>query len=593
MVLAIGMVVDDAIVVVENIYRHIEHGQKPFQAAIHGAREIASPVITMSITLVAVYAPIGLLGGLTGQLFTEFAFTLAGTILVSALIALTLSPMICSKVLNQDLMQARLVQKVDTIFIKLKSRYQKKLAQTLNFRPITIFIAIIILFSCAGFYLFIPKQSAPQEDQGVVVVSSIAPEYSNINYVERFARLINPILLSYPAMNNTVGLNNIMGTHQALNFGVLRDWDKRKMTQAQLAASLQPKLKSQLAGLQAYAGQLPPLPSQGSLFDFQFELKSTGDYKTLYKYAQKLTNIANKSGKFEIAINSLKINRPQVDVKINRNMAASLGITMLDIANSLKAAYSGGYVNYFSRSGWSYKVKPELERLYRKNPRQLEQIYIKTHPQPGDTPKLIPLSTLVTIKQSIQPNTLSQFQQLNSAEIGGIYFPGVTVGQAVSYMQKQADKILPKFISVDYAGQLRQFEKGGNLLITFVFSLIIIYLVLAAQFESFRDPLIILFSVPLSISGALLPLFLGAGTINIYTQIGLITLIGLISKHGILIVEFANKLRDEKGMSIQEAIVEAAGVRLRPVLMTTACYGTRCCSAYSSQWWLVLMPEIK
>ena len=565
MVLAIGMVVDDAIVVVENIYRHIEEGLDPYKAAIIGAREIAFPVIAMSITLAAVYAPIGLMQGLTGKLFTEFAFTLAGSVVISAVIALTLSPMLCSRVLSKNLMQDRFVVFVDRFFNRLKDMYTRRLTATLKFRPVTIVFSIIILLSCIPLYLLSGSELAPQEDSGFLMMSAFAPEYANLNYLQTFTKEYEKIASKTPGVAEYFSINGYPNKNQALGGMKLKPWGDRKWVRHSNTTNGYAKVETTLQGCKLLSVSRRHFQARAGPFPIQFEVTTIGNYKNLFKYSQQITEAAQKSGYFAFIKNSLLYNKPQVNLEINRDKAAALGITMQEIAQTLSATLSGSYVNYFSRFGNNYQVIPQLDRASRLNPKQLDQVYVR-----AASGKMIPLSALVTLKQSVEPNTLTRFQQFNSTELDAIVMPGITMGKALNFLIDESNKILPQGFGYDYGGQLRQYvQESGKLLATFFFALLIIYLVLAAQFESFRDPFTILFSVPMSICGALIPLALGWATLNIYTEIGLVTLIGLISKHGILMVEFANKLRDKSDISILDAIIEAASVRLRPVLMTT------------------------
>lgn len=566
MVLAIGLVVDDAIVVVENVFRHIEEGLSPFQAAIVGAREIAVPVISMTITLAAVYAPIGFMGGITGSLFKEFAFTLAMSVIISGVIALTLSPMLCSRMLNANIAESKTVKYIDHTFEKIKTRYQRLLHGTLNYRPVTVVFACVVLLSCAFLFMNTPSELAPEEDQGVVFVQATAPEYANIDYVQKFTQEFDKTFTNSPGFQDYFIVNGDNNSVNSIIAGdILKPWSKRSSTQSDAQKYLQNQFNN-VAGLQVAAFPLPPLPTGGSNIPIQFEVTTTDNFSDLYQVSQKLLQAALKSGLFVYADNSLKFDQPQLSLNIDRDKAETLGISMQDIGNSLSAALSENYVNYFSMQGRSYQVIPQVLRAYRLNPNQIGQIYIKTANN-----KSIPLSTIATVTLGAQPNDLAHFQQLNSATIEGILAPGKTIGQGLAYLQEQAKQILPKGYTYDYAGQSRQFMQEGNALVaTFFFALIVIYLVLAAQFESFRDPLIILVSVPMSICGALIFLNLGLATVNIYTQVGLITLVGLISKHGILMTDFANHLQINEGLSIREAIEKSAAIRLRPILMTTA-----------------------
>lgn len=565
MVLAIGLVVDDAIVVVENIHRHIEEGMQPYNAAISGAREIAAPIISMTLTLAAVYAPIGFTTGLTGALFTEFAFTLACTVIISGIIALTLSPMMCSKLLTSELSQHKFVKFLDNNFNRLKLRYEKTLTGALKYRPVTIIFAITVLTSCYFLFTHTQQQLAPEEDQSALFISATAPEYANIDYVTKFTQQFNKILGNAKGGQDYFIINGMGAVNNVIAGLILKPWDERKISQQQLNPIIQKKL-SEVAGLNTVVFPLPSLPVGGGGLPIQFVITSTLNFKTLFQLSDQILNAAKKSGLFLFIDNSLKFNKPELNIEINRSKAAELGINMQNIGTALATSLGGNYINRFSISGRSYEVIPQLLRRYRMNPDQIKQIYVKT-----DTGQVIPLSTIINIKQSVIPNQLTQFQQLNSATLQGLMTPGYTIGAGLKFLQDEAKKILPRGVNYDYAGQSRQFiQEGSSLIYTFFFAIIVIFLVLAAQFESFRDPFIILVSVPMSICGALIPLNLGAASINIYTQVGLITLIGLISKHGILMVDFANKLRERENLNVTAAIIKAGAIRLRPILMTTA-----------------------
>ncbi len=565
MVLAIGMVVDDAIVVVENIYRHIEEGQSPLDSALLGAREIAMPVISMTITLAAVYAPIGFMTGITGALFTEFAFTLAGAVIISGVVALSLSPMMCSKVLSAHLSQDRYVHFIDAKFNRLREIYQAYLREVLDARKLTLSIAALILVSCYFLYASSTKELAPTEDQSVLFTSMSAPSYANIDYLERFSQQIDEIFKKTPEMQDYFLIKGMGAANSGFGGMILKPWDQRKKSQEEVLAGLEPQL-NEIAGLQIYAFPLPALPSSGHGLPIDFELTSIGDFKDLFKVAEQLKIAAQNSGLFIFVSNSLQFDTPQYVFHFDRNKAAVLGVSMADVAQQLAGALGENYVNRFNLQGRSYKVIQQLERASRDNPDIINQLQLKT--QSGE---LIPLSAIVSVTREAQPNSLTRFQQLNSAAIVGMLMPGKTIGEGLDYLQKEAAKLLKPGMGHDYGGESRQFmQEGNSLMLTFAFSLLVIFLVLAAQFESFRDPIIILISVPMSICGALIPLNLGLATINVYTQIGLVTLVGLISKHGILIVEFANQLQREEGLSIRDAVIKATGVRLRAILMTTA-----------------------
>jgi len=560
-VLAIGLVVDDAIVVVENVHRHIEDGKTPFDAAIVGAREIATPVIAMTITLAAVYAPIGFMSGLTGALFKEFAFTLASAVIISGIIALTLSPMMCSKILSADMNSGRLTQRIDTVFQTLRIKYKHWLHQLLNSREIMLVFAAVVLLMLPYLYLSTPKETAPEEDQGFFFVVGTAPQSATLEYVEAFTKPFEKIFGDLPETEHYFIINSA----SPISGVVLKPWGDRNKTQFDMKKPLQEALNT-VAGLKSFAVIPPPLPGGGGGTPIQFAVKTSNDFNSLYDVSGKLMQKAQESGLFIYLDNTLKFNQPEVELQINRAKAADLGLDMKQIGNSLSSALSGGYTNYFNLEGRSYQVIPKLERKFRLTTEQLGQVYIRS--MDGT---MVPLSTVVTPVEKTQPNAITHFQQLNSTTIQGVMTPGTTLGQALNFLQTAAKDVLPKGFDFDYGGQSRQFmQEGSSLIFAFFLSIIIIFLILSAQYESFRDPLIILISVPMSLCGALIPLNLGAASINIYTQVGLITLIGLISKHGILIVDFANHLQRTKKLSRRKAVEEAASIRLRPILMTTA-----------------------
>ncbi len=560
-VLAIGLVVDDAIVVVENVHRHLEEGLSPFDAAIVGAREIATPVIAMTITLAAVYAPIGFMGGLTGALFKEFAFTLASAVIISGIIALTLSPMMCSKLLSMSSTSGKFAHALDEFFEKLKGIYKSALHNLLNTREIMLPFAAVIIMMLPYLYNNTSAETAPEEDQGFFFVIGTAPQYATLNYIEAYTKPFDEIYKSFPEAESYFSVN----MKQPISGMVLKPWDERKRSQFALKEPLQNKL-SEIAGLNAFAIIPPPLPGGGGGPPVEFVIKTTNDFRSLMDVSNKLLEKAKASGLFIFIDNSLKFNQPQIQFDINRSKASEMGLDMRDIGSSLTSALSGNYINYFNLEGRSYQVIPQLERKFRLTEKQLGELYVKTLKG-----SMVPLSTVVTPIEKTQPNAASHFQQLNSATLQGVMMPNKTLGEGLAFLQKAADEILPKGFSYDYGGESRQFiEEGSALVFAFIFAIIVIFLVLSAQYESFRDPLIVLISVPMSICGALIPLNLGVASINIYTQVGLITLIGLISKHGILIVDFANHIQREKNLDRRAAVEEAAATRLRPILMTTA-----------------------
>ena len=563
MVLAIGLVVDDAIVVVENIHRHIEQGKTPFQAAIDGAREIAMPVVTMTITLAAVYAPIGFLQGLTGALFQEFALTLAGAVLISGIVALTLSPMMCSRLLRHEENPSGLAHRLDLLFDRLKRRYQRALHSTLNTRPVVLVFAVIVLGLIPALLMFTESELAPEEDQGIIFMMASAPQTANLDYLNAYTDQFLEIFKSFPEYYSWFQINGFNGVQSGIGGFLMTPWDERERTQMEVLPEVQAKI-DRIPGLQVFGFNLPSLPGTGEGLPFQFVINTASDYESLLQVTERIRDKAQASGKFAFLDVDLAFDKPEVVVDIDRQKAAQMGVSMEDLGLTLATLLGESEINRFTIEGRSYKVIAQVERAYRDNPGWLNNYYVK-----NDRGEMLPLSTLITVSDRARPTQLTQFQQLNAATIQG--FPIVSMGEAIETLRSIAAEEAPQGFTFDYAGASRQYiQEGSALYVTFGLALAVIFLVLAAQFESFRDPLVILVTVPLSICGALVPLFLGLSSMNIYTQVGLVTLIGLISKHGIMIVEFANQLRLERGLSRREAAEEAAAIRLRPVLMTTA-----------------------
>ncbi len=567
MVLAIGLVVDDAIVVVENIHRHIEEGLTPFDAALRGAHELVGPVITMSITLAAVFAPIGFQSGLTGALFREFAFTLAGSVIISGVVALTLTPMLSSKILRHNPNPRGFEHWLDVAFTKLRSAYERSLHTVLETRLAVVIVAVLVFGSIIPFFLMTKSELAPDEDQGIIFMQAQAAPNATLEQTEMFADQVSAIIReNYP--NETADIFQLAGFGGATNTAFigwrLKPWSQRDRSAAELLAEIQGRAAA-VAGLNTAAFQRPPLPGSTGGLPVQFVIGSTEEPLRVAEVANDLLQRAMASGLFLFGDTNLKFDQPQVSIEIDREKAAALGVNMQQVSSDLGSMLGGGWVNRFAIEGRAYKVIPQVTRLARLNPDQLKDYYVST-----SKAGLVPLSTFATLKETTQPRELRRFQQLNAATVSFLPAPGVSQGEALAYLQEQASTF-PQGFTVDYAGTSRQFmQEGSSLLATFALAVLVIFLVLAAQYESFRDPLIILMSVPLSIAGALLFLFFGFATLNIYTQVGLITLVGLITKHGILIVEFANKLQEQEGYSVREAVQHAAGVRLRPILMTTA-----------------------
>lgn len=567
LVLAIGLVVDDAIIVVENVSRHLEEGLTPYESSIKAARELANPIIAMTIVLIAVYVPIGFMSGLTGALFTEFAFTLVGAVTMSAIIALTLSPMMSSRLLRAPKReggnwQDHLVIWLDKQFERLHVRYQRRLHGVLNYVSVIAIFAVIVLGSIYFLYTTSMTELAPQEDQGILISASFNAPDATLQQREMYGAQVRKVFDSFSETGHIFQLNS---PTQVITGMVLKPWDERTRTTNQLQPLVQQGL-AKIAGTQNAVFQPPPLPGARGL-PIQFVITTTEPFNQLNDVSQQFLQAAQKTGEFIFLQTDLRIDLPQTTVVINRNMAAQLGLNMQEIGSALSAMLGGGYVNYFELSGRAYKVIPQVSQRYRLNADQLKQYYLRTA-----SGTMVPLSTVAHLETTTQPETINHFQQQNMATIQGVAFPTISQGQALQRLKTLAQQTLPPGYSFDYSGQSRQYiQESGGLVLTFFFAIVIIFLALAAQFESFRDPIIILVSVPMSIAGALIFINLGIGhaTLNIYTEVGLVTLIGLISKHGILIVEFANNLQ-RQGASKREAIEKAASLRLRPILMTTA-----------------------
>jgi multidrug efflux pump len=565
-VLAIGLVVDDAIVVVENVHRHIENGEDRKTAAIRGARELALPIIAMTTTLVAVYAPIGFMGGLVGTLFTEFAFTLAGAVLISGIIALTLSPMLSGKVLKASGEQGRFEQLVEHFFTRLSSAYRKGLHASLEALPATLLFAAVILGSI--YFLFSASQNelAPTEDQSILFFQALGPQTATLDYNEAYTRRIVELFEEVPEYHESFYLLGFGGDNRTVFGGFkMPPPSQRERSQMEIMPEVQAGL-NRVAGFQTAVFPRPSLPAAGRGLPLQFVVTSPGDdYEQLVTVADELIGRGMQSGKFAFLRKSIEYTRPRTTVVVDRDLAGDLGISMQNVGGNLATLLGGNYVNRFSLGGRSYKVIPRVAQQYRLDSAMLDDYHIRT-----GSDELVPLSTIISFENSVEPSKRSQFQQLNALTVEGVVAQGTTLGEALAFLETEARALFPRGFAWDYAGESRQYaQQGSALIITFFMSILVIYLVLAAQFESWRDPVIILVSVPMSIAGALAFLYLGFATVNIYTQVGLITLIGLIAKNGILIVEFANQLQLQEGLGKREAVERAATIRLRPILMTT------------------------
>ncbi|MCG6860262.1 MAG: efflux RND transporter permease subunit [Chromatiaceae bacterium] len=565
MVLAIGLVVDDAIVVVENVHRHLEMGKDGITAAVDAARELGLPILAMTTTLVAVYAPIGFMGGLVGSLFVEFAFTLAGAVLISGVVALTLSPMISARVLRSGKQQGRFEHAVEQLFQGVARAYGKALHGWLEYPGVTLLVALVIIAGIYAMYSMTKKELAPTEDQSILFFMGTAPQTATIDYDIRYLKQVQQLFETVPEYQESFILAGF-GGDPSTTFGGFKMSPPSERQRSQMA--IQPQLQGglgRITGLQTVIFPRPSLPTPGNGIPVEFVMVSDADFEEIDALADQLLGQAMGSGKFMFLQKDVKYERPRTIINVDRDLAGDLDISMEDLGRSLAVMLNEDYVNWFSLEGRSYKVIPQVDRAARNDISDVEDYYIRTGG--GD---LLPLSTLVEISKDVEPSKRTQFQQLNSITLSGVMTPGVSLGDALTYLEQTAGEVFPRNVRWDYKGESRQFKtEGGALEMTFFLSLLIIYLVLAAQFESWRDPFVILMSVPLSIAGAMAFLFLGFASINIYTQVGLITLIGLIAKNGILIVEFANQVREREGLDKRAAVEKASQIRLRPILMTT------------------------
>ncbi|QDF65304.1 multidrug efflux RND transporter permease subunit [Shewanella sp. SNU WT4] len=569
MVLAIGLVVDDAIVVVENIDRHIKLGEPPFRAAIIGTREIAVPIISMTITLAAVYAPIALMGGVTGSLFKEFALTLAGAVFISGIVALTLSPMMCSKLLLANATPNAFERKIEHFLETLASRYSQALKAIMNHKPVIITFAVIVFISLPIMFKFIPSQLAPTEDQGVVMLMGTAQSDANLDYIQSNMELVTNIIKTHPQVAASLAFIGIPSSNQAMGIAPLVPWSDRSLSQQQLQAAIGKEVKD-IPGIAVTTFNMPSLPGASSGLPVQFVITSSSSFESLFQIGSSVLDKVQKNPLFVYSEINLKYDSGTMKIKINRDLAGAYGITMQDIGTTLSTMITDGYVNRVNIDGRAYEVIPQVERKYRANPEALKDYYLV-----AADGMAVPLSSLVHVDVISEPRSLPHFNQMNSITIAAVPAPGVAMGDTINFLQNIGDNELPKGYTFSFLGEARQFvEEGNAMYTTFGLALLIIFLVLASQFESLRDPIVILISVPLAVSGALIALgwthIFGLTSLNIYTQVGLITLVGLISKHGILMCEVAKEEQMNNGLNRQDAIMHAAAIRLRPILMTTA-----------------------
>lgn len=569
MVLAIGLVVDDAIVVLENIFRHIEEGLSPVQAAIKGSREIAFAIVAMTLTLAAVYAPVAFAEGRTGRLFLEFALTLAGAVVVSGAMALTLTPMMCSKLLRHDTGGGRFDKMLGGWLDRLDSAYKNTLEKALGRKTLIVVMAAVVGLSCVGLFKLLNQELAPTEDRGILLIAGRAPEGATLDYTLHYTKQIEQIVSEVPEVKGYLVVAGFPEITNLISFSRLSHWSERDRSQQEIVNSVQPKLMG-IPGILAFGINPPSLGQSGRSQPIQFVLQTSGTYDDLANDMNKFMEKVRANPGFINADTDLKLDKPQLDIQVNREKVVDAGIDVSTVGRTLETLLGGRKVTRFERNGKQFDVIVQVADKDRRTPQDISDIYVR-----GKDSEMVQLSNLIDVKETVAPASLNRFNQLRAATISSNLSPGYSMGEALAFLQKTAAEVLPKNAQTDLNGPLREFTKSsGTLAVTFVLALMFIYLVLAAQFESFIEPTIILVSVPLSLAGALLLMFVtnvvaGANvTLNIYSQVGLITLIGLITKHGILIVEFSNQLR-EQGRNVREAVVEAAGLRLRPILMTT------------------------
>jgi multidrug efflux pump len=571
-VLSVGIVVDDAIVVVENVERHLHEGRTPREAAIIGARELAGPIIAMTITLAAVYTPIAMQGGLTGSLFREFAFTLAGAVLISGVVALTLSPMMSASLLRKGDQDAWLPRHINATFDAIKRGYGRMLGGTLNARPAVYMVWVVLTLALIPMFMFAPTELAPTEDQGAIFIPMTnAPSNATIDQTVRYTDSANKMLMKVPEASFTF---QVTQPNSGVTGFIVKPWNERKRTLFQILPEVQ-KMIHRITGVTMYPIMPPALPGGGN-FPVEVVVSSTAEQEEILKFAERIKDQALKSGKFMMMQIDTKIDQPEAQIEIDRDKVAALGLNLQQVGADLAAAVGGNFVNRFNIDGRSYKVIAQLKRSARLNPGQLEDMYIS-----GPQGQLIPLSTVAKHQLRATPRSLNRFQQLNSVKLSGVSM--LPLDGALKYLESSAAEILPQGYVLDYTGESRQLRKEGNMFFaSFSLAVILIFLVLAAQFNSFRDPFVILLgSVPLAVFGACIFIVLKmpnpnlrfwtdgwTTTFNIYAQVGLVTLVGLVSKNGILIVEFANELQ-RRGLPKLAAVQEAAETRLRPVLMTS------------------------
>jgi multidrug efflux pump len=563
MVLAIGLVVDDAIVVLENIHRHIEEGMQPVRAAVIGIREISGAVVAMTLTLAAVYAPVAFAPGRTGALFAEFALTLAGAVLVSGFVALTLSPMMCSLLLRHERSHGRVYNLLEGVLVGLNRGYRVALGATLRVRPLVVLVALAVGGASYLQLTALKSELAPIEDRGVLFTAGNAPEGSTVGFTARYAREFDELLAQIPEVQHYFVIVGSRAVNELISFSTLIPWEQRTRTQMDIVRELQPKL-TRVTGVRAFANNPGSFGQSARNKPVEFVLQTSESYARLDEYVNALLDEAESFPGLINLDSDLRLNKPQIEIDIDRERVTDIGAGVLTVGRTLETLLGGRQVTRFTQNGEQYDVIVQVGAEDRRTANDLNDIYVRARDD-----SMVPLSNLARVRETVAPKELNRFNQFRAATITGNITPGYSLGEGLAFLEQAAEKLLPTDARYDLSGESREFKQAGSsLLFVFVLALVFIFLVLAAQFESFVDPLIILFTVPLSMTGALIALNLSGGTLNIYSQIGLITLIGLISKHGILIVQFANQLQDA-GRPLREAVIEAASLRLRPILMTT------------------------
>lgn len=563
LVLAIGLVVDDAIVMLENIFRHVEEGLHPIQAAFKGSREIGFAIIATTATLVAVFVPVSFASGQTGRLFTEFALTLAGAVVVSTFIALTLSPMLCSRLLHHEKKHSAIFNLIEGWLVGLSNGYHWLLEKTLNARVFALLLMAASLGGAAYFYTLLPQELAPIEDRSTIMTFSVNPDGSSVEYVNRYAKQVEAIITGVPERTHHFAITGFPSETNSLTFVRLEDWENRSRSQQEIAAELTGKLYGGVPGNMSFAINLPSLGQSFISRPVEFIIKTTGDYEDLKDITDQMLSRIAENPNFQQVDTDLKLNKPELQLTLNREKVAEAGLSIAEVGRSLETYMSGRSLTRFKRGGEQYDVILQIEDDFRRTRDDLSRIYVRS-----TAGEMIQLSNFITVEETVAPRELNHFDKLKAVKIQSMLTPGYSLGDALDFLEQTLAEVAPDAL-FDYAGQSREFRESANTMqVTFVLSLIFIFLVLAAQFESFKNPLIIMLAVPPALAGGLIALYYSGGSLNIYSQIGLITLVGLVTKHGILIIEFANQLQD-KGLELKEAIIEAASLRLRPILMTT------------------------